>query len=182
MTPKLNETIFLDFVTSDPETGEAVDADALPTCKVREDATESPIHLPTVVKRSGAGEYFVPIACTDLNGYEPDRTYNVIVEATVAGRAAKAKLATFQVRALATADTSGRVTLAPTGLDAISTTLLGKPTTFPQWILWFILRFRRTRLVKATGVFSVYGTDQSTVITNQLTTANDTQQTVGAIE
>lgn len=183
MTPKLEETIFLDFITSDPTTGAAADADPLPTCKVREDGTDSPIATPVVVKRGGTvGEYYVPVACTDANGFEANKSYNVLVMATVGGVAAKAKLASFLVRATPTADASGRVTLAPTGLDAISTTLNAEPTTFPQWLMWLVLRLRRSRLVKATGILSVYGSNGSTVITDQLTTDDTTQQTVGAIQ
>lgn len=75
------------------------------------------------------------------------------------------------------------VVLAPTGLDAIPMTLLDEPSTFREWAVWLMsCRFVRSRRVKATGIFSVYGSDRSTVVTRQTTTDNSTETTVGAFE
>ncbi len=41
----------------------------------------------------------MPVACTAANGFEADKSYNVIVSATIGGIAAKAKVGSFQVRA-----------------------------------------------------------------------------------
>ena len=99
MTPKLTETIYVDFITSSPTTGAAIDADSLPTCEVFEDATDTAILSPTVVKRtSKTGNYRVPIACTAANGFEASKSYNAVVSATVGAVAAKAVIRTFQVR------------------------------------------------------------------------------------
>src|SRR6267142_4543089 len=99
MNPELEETIYADFVTSSPTTGAATDADSLPTCEVFEDATDTAVLTPTVVKRTGkTGNYRVPIACTAANGFEAGKSYNVIVSATVGGVAAKAVIQTFQMR------------------------------------------------------------------------------------
>ena len=99
MNPKLSETIYADFITSSPTTGAAVDADTLPTCEVFEDATDTAILTPAVVKRTGkTGNYRVTIACTGANGFETGKSYNAIVAATVGAVAAKAVIQSFMVR------------------------------------------------------------------------------------
>jgi hypothetical protein len=99
MNPSLAETITLDFITSSPTTGAAIDADSIPTCEVFEDTTDTAILTPTVVKRTGkTGNYRVPVACTTANGFEAGKSYNVIASATVGAVAAKAVVSTFQIR------------------------------------------------------------------------------------
>src|SRR4051812_2501271 len=98
MDTRLEETIYVDFITSS-STGAAVDADSTPTCEVFEDATDTAILSPTVVKRtSKTGNYRIPVACTTANGFEVGKSYNVVVSATIGGVAAKAVAARFQVR------------------------------------------------------------------------------------
>jgi hypothetical protein len=81
------------------------------------------------------------------------------------------------------ASTPPSVNLAPTGLDAIPMTLLDEPSNFREWAVWlFSCRFVRSRRVKGTGIFSVYGSDRSTVVSRQTTTDNSTETTVGAFE
>lgn len=82
----------------------------------------------------------------------------------------------------AVADATGRIKLMPAGLDDISITISGQPTTFPQWVMWLCRRFVRIRRVKTTGILSVYGSDGISVVTNQLTTDNATEQTTGAFQ
>lgn len=98
--PYLGETIVLDLPpTHDPATGSVSDADGTPVCKVFEDAIDSAILTPSVVKRTGeTGDYRVSIACTEGNGFEAGKSYNVVASATVGGVSAKVKLATFQIR------------------------------------------------------------------------------------
>ena len=120
MNPSLEETIYCDFITSSPTTGAAADADSLPTCEVFEDNTDTTVTTLTVTKRTGkTGNYRVPIPCTSANGFEAAKSYNVVASATVGGVAAKAIVATFQMRTRDTddlstyagADTSGTTTL-----------------------------------------------------------------------
>jgi hypothetical protein len=107
MNPELAETVYIDFITSSPTTGAAVDADTLPTAEVFEDATDTAIVTPTITKRTGkTGDYRVPVVCTSANGFEVGKSYNVIVAATVGGVAAKAIVQAFQVRAVAVAGAS----------------------------------------------------------------------------
>jgi len=99
MNPKLEETIYVDFVTASPSTGAATDADSTPSCEVFEDTTDTAIITPTPVKRTGkTGNYRVGIDCTAVNGFEAARSYSVVISATVGGVAAKAIVATFQMR------------------------------------------------------------------------------------
>ncbi len=106
MNPKLEETIILDFVTSS-STGAAADADSLPTAAVYEDTNDTPILTPTVVKRTSlTGNYRVPVVCTAANGFEAAKSYNVVIAATIGGVAAKAVIASFQMRTRSVDDVS----------------------------------------------------------------------------
>jgi hypothetical protein len=134
VTPKLGETIVLDFVTHSPTTAAVTDADSTPTAEVFEDATDTTVVALTVVKRtSKTGNYRVSIACTALNGFEAAKSYNVVASATVGGIAAKSVIGRFQVRAqsvddvllasaytapLSAAGTRSAVGLATANLDA----------------------------------------------------------------
>lgn len=104
---RLEDTIYKDFTTHNPNTGSVSDADSTPTCAVYEDSTDTAILSPTVVKRTSlTGNYRVPIAMTSANGFEVGRSYNVIVTATVNGVIAKDCIDSFII------DTPRR----PTGL------------------------------------------------------------------
>ncbi len=99
MNPKLEETIYVDFITASPTTGAAIDADSTPSCEVFEDATDTGIITPTPAKRTGkTGDYRVQIDCTAANGFESAKSYNVVVSATVGGVAAKAVIASIIMR------------------------------------------------------------------------------------
>jgi hypothetical protein len=99
MTPKLGETIVLDFVTHLLSTGAVTDADSTPGCEVFKDANDTPILSPTPVKRTGkTGNYKVSIACTSGNGFAAAGSYNVIATAIVGTIPAKWVIASFQVR------------------------------------------------------------------------------------
>ena len=95
-TIQLGETVYQDFTVSNPVTGAAVDADVLPTAEVFEDDSDVVIQTPTIRKRVGkTGVYVVKLEVTAANGFEIDKTYNVIVSATVGGVVGKASIATF---------------------------------------------------------------------------------------
>jgi hypothetical protein len=100
MNPYLEETIYFDLVTSSAS-GAAADADVLPTAEVFEDATDTTVVALTVVKRaSKTGNYRVGIACTAANGFELNKSYNVVGTAVVGGNTGKDVLGRFQVRAV----------------------------------------------------------------------------------
>lgn len=96
-SPWLGQTVHLDFTTTNPGTGAAATASAT-TVRVFEEATDTAISTPTATERSGhTGNYRVPVVCTTANGFEAGKTYNVVVEATVAGVTAKAVISSFVV-------------------------------------------------------------------------------------
>ena len=82
--------------THDPDTGILTDADAIPTYRIYEDATETAILSGNMDSGTGAGfnefddantdgHYAKVIACTAANGFENGKTYTVYIEATVDG-------------------------------------------------------------------------------------------------
>ncbi len=98
MAYKLDESIPLDFTTHNSATGQAQDADVIPTSEVFEDITGILILTPTVTKRVGmTGGYRVAFIAGVANGFEVDKSYNIIVTATVAGVTAKAQVASFKL-------------------------------------------------------------------------------------
>ena len=98
MSYKLDESITLDFTTSNPITGQVQDADIIPTAQVFENTIDVPILTPAVVKRATlTGDYRLTFLTSAANGFEVDKSYNVIVEATVAGVTAKARIASFNL-------------------------------------------------------------------------------------
>ena len=97
----LGRTVTLDFTTHNPLSGQVSDADALPTSEVFENATDTPILIPAVTKRVGAtGNYRLTFIASTANGFEVDKSYNVIVTATVAGITAKSRIASFNLEPL----------------------------------------------------------------------------------
>ena len=100
MEPKLTETIYLDFITSDT-TGAAADADELPTYEVFENATDTALTVSggTLAKRTDkTGNYRITLPVTAANGFEVDKTYNVVASAVIDELEVKAVVGTFQVR------------------------------------------------------------------------------------
>jgi len=94
----IDDVITKDFTVHNPLTGAVSDADFLPTCEVYEDTTDVPMLTPAVVKRVGhTGDYRVTFTTSIANGFELNKSYNVIVQATVAGVTAKARIASFNI-------------------------------------------------------------------------------------
>ena len=101
MARRLNDNITLDFTTHNPTTGDVSDADSLPICEVFEEASDTPILTPTVVKRSGkTGDYRVTFVADNANGFEENKAYNVIATVVVGGKTAKARIASFSLESL----------------------------------------------------------------------------------
>lgn len=92
----IGDSVTLDFTTTNPLTGQVSDTDFLPTCDVFKNTTDVPLISPIVGKRVGfTGDYRVSFDATVANGFTADKSYNVIVTATVAGIRAKAPIASF---------------------------------------------------------------------------------------
>lgn len=96
-TVELEQTVTMDFVTSNPETGDALSASSV-TVRVFEETSDTAILTPTATERtSQTGNYRVQVVCTTANGFEEGKSYSVVVEAVVAGVTAKSVLANFRI-------------------------------------------------------------------------------------
>lgn len=106
----LGQAITRDFTCHNPLTGQVSDTDVLPTSQVFEDATDIAILTPAVTKRVGlTGNYRLTFVASAANGFEVDKSYNVIVTATVAGITAKSRIASFNLEAAEVAGRTFRV-------------------------------------------------------------------------
>jgi len=138
MDVRLEDTAIFDFITRSGSTGAATDADSTPTCEVFEETTDAAILSPTVVKRTGkTGNYRVPVAATNANGFEVGKYYNVVVSATVGSVADKAVVMTFYVvprirTGVVVADTGNSATTFKTDLTEASNDWW--TNTFLMWI------------------------------------------------
>ncbi len=82
----IDEVIYFDAVTHDPDTGAIVDADSAPTFEIFEEATDTAIQSGTLTKRtSKTGDYRGTNTASLANGYEAGKWYSVIVSGTVTG-------------------------------------------------------------------------------------------------
>lgn len=84
----LGANLTFSVCTHDPDTGVLTDADAVPSYRVYEDETATPILSGNMAKLDDAnttGFYTEQIACTALNGFEVDKSYTVYIQATVDG-------------------------------------------------------------------------------------------------
>lgn len=95
----LDEVIYFDCITSDPETGDVSDADSTPTFEVFEEATDTDIGVGgNLTKRtSKTGNYRGTFTLSAANGFEVGKWYNVIASATVNSIAGKDVVKTFRV-------------------------------------------------------------------------------------
>lgn len=100
MEIKLGDSVTKDFTTHNPVTGNIQDADVLPTSQVFENATDAPILTPVVTKRVGlTGDYRLTFLASAANGFEVNKSYNVVVLATVNAITAKATMLSFLLEA-----------------------------------------------------------------------------------
>lgn len=76
-----------DVVTHDPDTGSVHDADSVPVYDVFEDANDTPIlsAQATTKRTSKTGNYRGTFTVSAANGFEADKSYNVVASATVTG-------------------------------------------------------------------------------------------------
>ena len=95
---ELGDYFYICIVTSNPETGEAVDADTEPTIDVFEEDNDTPIYTDTMIKRTGLdGQYRIKIEVTEANGFSADRVFSGVCSATVAGVEGKTIAFNFKV-------------------------------------------------------------------------------------
>lgn len=87
--------------THDVSTGAETDADAVPSYRVYEDETETPLLTGNMAKLDDGnttGHYSEQISLSSANGFERGKCYSIRITATVGGVTAS-KIVTFQVNA-----------------------------------------------------------------------------------
>lgn len=83
---KLGENLVFSTVSHDPDTGVLTDADTVPTYRVYEDETATPLLTGSMAKlddTNTTGFYTELIACTVANGFERGKTYTIYLTGTV---------------------------------------------------------------------------------------------------
>ena len=82
----LGNNLTFSITTHNPDTGALTDADSAPAYRVYEELTSPPILTGTMTLFDGAnttGFYMAQIACTEANGFEDGKSYNIYIEAPV---------------------------------------------------------------------------------------------------
>ena len=82
----LEDNLTFSVCTHDPDTGVLTDADGVPTYRLYEDETATPILTGSMAKLDDAnttGFYTELIACTAANGFESGKSYTIYIIATV---------------------------------------------------------------------------------------------------
>jgi hypothetical protein len=93
---ELGTILYMDVVTSDPATGNVMDADELPTADVFENDSPTPMMSVTMTKRGdNTGDYYAEIDVTEGNGFRETYCYNVICNALVGGISGKLVISNF---------------------------------------------------------------------------------------
>lgn len=114
MYRKLNETIYVDFLTHDPSTGKITNATTI-SGFVFEDNNDTPMYTPNIALRTGTtGNYRAELILTSANGFEINKSYNTIVQVLVGGIDAKANIASFYILNSTSDTISGQITAFPT--------------------------------------------------------------------
>src|SRR3990172_9039911 len=83
----ISDNLVFSVCTHDPDTGILTDADSVPTYRIYEDETATPILTGAMAKLDDAnttGFYTESIACTSGNGFENGKTYTIYIEAILA--------------------------------------------------------------------------------------------------
>lgn len=91
----LADTVYFHFGTSDPSTGEATNADSLPTVTIEEDGTAMG-YSPTVTNVA-TGLYRVTVVATAGNGFETGKRYSAYAVATVSTKTGRDGIFEFAV-------------------------------------------------------------------------------------
>ena len=83
---EIGDNLIFSICTHDPDTGVLTDADAVPSYRIYEDETATPILTGDMAKLDDAnttGFYTETIACTSGNGFKNGKTYTIYIVATV---------------------------------------------------------------------------------------------------
>ena len=82
----IGSNLVFSVCTHDPDTGVLTDADSVPTYRIYEDETATPILTGSMAKLDDAnttGFYTEQIECTADNGFEQNKTYTIYIIATI---------------------------------------------------------------------------------------------------
>lgn len=85
---EIGDTLVFSVCTHDPDTGVLTDADSVPTYRIYEDETSTPVLNDVMAKLDDAnttGFYTETITCSIANGFENNKSYTIYIEATVGG-------------------------------------------------------------------------------------------------
>jgi hypothetical protein len=105
----IGQTVVKDFTISDPTTGMVSNATAV-SCQVFAGNSSTPLLTLVPVLRTGQiGDYYVTFVASAANGFIAGQSYNIVVEATVAGITAKATIDSFILQALVLLPTRTRI-------------------------------------------------------------------------
>lgn len=99
----LGDNLVFSITCHDPDTGVVTDADSVPTYRVYENETATPILTGSMAKLDDAnttGFYTELIACTAANGFDDGKTYNIYIAATVDGSTGAISFAFVVTKAL----------------------------------------------------------------------------------
>lgn len=119
---KVDDLVTFTVITTRVDTGNATDADSVPTYRVYEDETSTPIltgSMALLDSANTAGFYSEQITLSAANGFEKGKSYNIYIQATV-NSIVGATTRNFQIEAEVDANT-----VSPTTIDANVTKLGG---------------------------------------------------------
>lgn len=176
----IGDNLVFSIACHDPDTGVLTDADSLPSYRIYEDETATPILTGTMAKLDDAnttGFYTELIACTSANGFENVKTYTIYITATVDadtggityGFKAKSDGLTTQEKADVNAeilDVLNTDTFAEPGQEAPPAT-----TTLIKRLSW-LYKAWRNKVTQTATQLSVYD-DAGTTIDAKATTSDD---------
>ena len=94
----VGDSINVEFGTTNVATSAATDATGTPAIAIYEDATGAAMAYTPTPTNSAVGAYEVTVAATAANGFEADKSYNIVASATVSGVAGHEVLSTFVTR------------------------------------------------------------------------------------
>lgn len=162
-TYPIGKTLTFYAQTSRFSTGEAYDAGSVPTYRVYEEETGTPIltgSMALLDDSNTTGFYSEQITLSTANGFEAGKDYCIRVTATVDSVAAASIAEKFTME-------------LPWNDTALVTEFTGNPTTLGQ-ALRRILEVFKNRWTVSANVGTLYGADNSTPLVTQGFSYNDT--------
>ncbi len=96
----IDDYVSFAVTTHTPSTGADVDADSVPTYRIYEDVTDTPILTGSMAKLDDSGTlgfYGKQVQCTAANGFEVAKCYNIRVSGTVGGVSGSAVVGTIEI-------------------------------------------------------------------------------------